>query len=357
VFFYLLSLLTYESATGFIVLSFLLYRLAVPWRAAFSRWFVDIVSLGVLFGGFLIVNRVAGKHVNSAVPLSHLVERIAVFGYEAAGAIALSTFPAGPALVTKLVVAERTTALLALLMLLAGGCAWHRRRNTRGASADTGSWGWAIAAAIVALVVAYMPFVIASGTYHPLARGQGNRTNQLAAIPLLVIAYGLVSIGWRTLGRATFSRNRIYTAIPAVALIVASVITVRADIGRWQFTARRQRQLQATVRRALVGERKPFSIVVVGPLDLFSPGIPHPAAGEVIDLLGTFSVPLGRVLQAEYLVAPRTRFTCGTTTMFPASAPRFLSIYGQTLFLAPPAAHPSLIFDQQDCLQRLNGTS
>ena len=360
--FYLLSLLTYEAAAGLIVLSFLVYRITVPWRTAIRHWLVDILVLGVLFGGFLIVNRVVGEHVDNPVQLADVVGRVAVFAYESAGAVALSTFPAGPALVTRTVVVERAAALLILLMLLAGGYVWFRRRGGGRLPSAIRRWEWTIAAAAVAVAPVYLPYALAGGAYHPLARGEGNRINELAAIPLLVIAYGLVSIGWavvvgcwRSLRRRSWRRDwpplhRGYAVIPAAALVIASVVTVRGDITRWQYTAARQRQLQGVVRRALATERGRFSVVVVGPLDLFSPGIPHPAAHEVLDLLGTFSVPLGRRLQVEYLVAPGTRFTCRSFSMFPAGAPGYPSFYGKTLLLRSPWTRPAVIADQRACL-------
>ena len=137
------------------------------------------------------------------------------------------------------------------------------------------------------------------------------------------------------------------------ALIIASAITVRGDITRWRSTAQRQGRLQATVSRALAGDRRRVGVVVIGPLDLFSPDIPHAAKHEVISLQGTFSVPLGRVLGPEYLVAPGTPFTCGAGFVFPASFPQYRSAYGQTLVLRAPWTRPLPITDRHTCLQRL----
>lgn len=139
--------------------------------------------------------------------------------------------------------------------------------------------------------------------------------------------------------------------ILVVALIVASALTVRADITRWQYTARRQRQLQASAARALAGKTRRFAVVVMGPLDLFSPGVPHAAPRAVISVRGTFSVPLGRVLGPEYLVAPDTRFRCGATTMSPAFSSYPASRYGQTLLLRSPALRPTVIGDRRQCQQ------
>ena len=183
---YLLSLLTYESAAALIVFSCLVYRLVVPWRAALRQWRTDIAVLGVLFGAFLIINRLFGEHVNNPVSPAHLIGRIGVFAYQSVGAVALTVFPAGPALVTGLVVGERAVALAGLLVVVVGACTWLRRGGIRTRSLSIARWGWTIAAATVALVLAYLPYVIAAGAYHPLARGEGNRTNQLAALPLLV---------------------------------------------------------------------------------------------------------------------------------------------------------------------------
>ncbi len=358
---YLLSLLTYESAAGFIVLSFLVYRLVVPWRAALRQWRIDIAILGVLFGAFLIVNRLFGEHVNNVVSPAHLIGRVAVFAYESVGAVALSVFPAGPALVTTLVVAERTAALAGLVLVVVGAYVWLRRRGIWMPSSSIAGWGWTIAAATVALVLAYLPYVIAAGAYHPLARGEGNRTNQLAALPLLVIGYGLLRIAWALVvsgqtaltqrGRA--ASRAAYLIVPAAALIIASAITVRGDITRWRFTAQRQGQLQAMVTRELAGDKRRVGVVVIGPLDLFSPGIPHPAKHEVISLEGTFSVPLGRVLGPEYLVSPGTRFTCTTSSVFPAAFPEYVSGYGQTLVLRAPWTRPEAITDRRACLEQL----
>jgi hypothetical protein len=355
--FYLLSLVTYESAAGLIVLSFLVYRIVAPSRTAIMHWLVDVAVIGILVGAFLIVNRVFGQHVNSAVALSDLPRRIGTFAYESVGALSLSIIPAGPALVTKLVVIERGAALVVVLALLIGGYLWLRGVSEGQSLAAIRGWGWTIMAAAAVLPATYLPYLVASGAYHPLARGEGDRTNQLAAIPLLVIAYGVLVItcrvavgfweGWR--GRRSWRPT--YALIPAVALILASAVTVRADITRWQYTAHHQAEIQGIVKRALARQPRPFAVAVVGPLDLFSPGIPHPADHQVVSLLGTFSVPLGRLMLAEYLVAPGQPFTCGRDTMYPVEDPHDVSLYGQTLLIRSPWRHATFIEDRRACLR------
>ena len=351
---YLASLLTYESAAALIALSFLIYRVVVPWRQAIRHWVVEIRVIVLLFGVYLIVNRVTGYHANTAVSLGELPHRLGVFAYQSGGVIALSLFPAGPAAVTRLVVLERVGALLAVLVILAAALAWLARRR-RGLPAEVWRGGWAIVAALIALALAYVPYIVAAGDYQPLERGEGNRVNNLAAIPLLLIAYGLlrlaVTLPWGRLGARL---RRASLACVAVALALVSLITVRGDIRRWQYTAARQRELQAVVRRALARRPGQYGVVVAGPLDLFSPAIPHPDYREVLNLMGTFSVPLGRILGREYLVAPGARFTCQRHAMFPAGSPQYLTAYGSTLFLRFPGDRPVFVRDRPDCL-RLSG--
>ena len=162
---YLLSLLTYESAAGYILLSCLLYRLVVPWRRALAHWRVDLGALAVLFGGFLVLNRVAGQHVNAGISLAELPHRIVVFVAEAGGALALAVVPSGPSNLSRLLVVERVAVVIALLAVIIHGAARGRRPSA--AAVRTGG------VALLAIGVGYLPFLVAQGAYHPLQRRGG----------------------------------------------------------------------------------------------------------------------------------------------------------------------------------------
>lgn len=352
--FYLLSLLTYESAAGLILLSVLVYRVVVPWRVALSRWARDVAILAVLFGAYLIVNRFVGEHLGHLRSVSQVFDRVGVFVYESIGAIALTVFPAGPALVTRTVVLERAGALLALVCLVAA-LVWIHRDRDRETIAEVRRWVWVMTAAAAGLALAYLPYVVAAGDYHPLERGEGNKINQLAAIPLLLIAYALFRlVSVLILGsKASLNRHRSVAVCAAAALLAASVVTVRSDIVRWQYTAARQRDLQATVKQVLRNDPRQVSVIVVGNLDLFSPAIPHPPApGEVANLHGTFAVPLGHPLGLEYLVAPATRYVCRTYSMYPVGSPTDETPYGATLLLNPAKRRIVRITDRATCVQQ-----
>ena len=184
---YLLSMLFAETTAGPVVLSVLLYRMRVPWRAAARRWAVDVIAAiaAVAYIGSRTSQPILSIHGEwtHVTNLFHGAVRI----IELAGLTSGSTrIPAA--------------AIVVLAALAIVGWFVLPKRNV--IRSELGRWTVIAAGGIVAIAAGYLMYVPAPSYYTPNAQGIGNRVNALAAVGYAIFLYaiaGLLGLGVRSL--------------------------------------------------------------------------------------------------------------------------------------------------------------
>lgn len=216
----------YELTFVAILAAFLLYRTRVGWRRALITSVPDwvlLILIYVLFTRHTELPRVPRSQIpghtwtiiRDAATL--LVRHAMFFGSTAAGLVVIGMILAAAFVVRWQLPGEDAT----------------RRAIDR--------WLVTIAIAIVMLAAAYAIYAPASPYYEPLETGLFNRTNAFAALPMLVIVYGLAALVGLLVFRGVQFRfaATLTTAGIAVALGIGYTIDISHDLRLWDSAYRR----------------------------------------------------------------------------------------------------------------------
>ena len=287
------SVVVYEATAPFVLLSVLLYAYRFSWRRALRRWPADVA---VVAGGLMVVLLYGPRTVYSlADDISHAArmadQAVALLGRT------IAPFATPSSLLVLAVVVAVLLAGIARLRTIAPEDRAPLRR-----------WLLVCAAAVVAIAAGYVMFVPSEGWYLPLQPGHGNRTNALASLGLVALAYGLVMVVAALLMRDR-GRQAACGAIVAALIAVGYVVRVDDDKEQWQRAFEAQQGVLAGVKRALPNPSPNAHILTFG----------HPAASALNvpvfvdrgDLTGALQVAYGESSLNGAPVYQGARLSCG----------------------------------------------
>ena len=295
---YVLSVMTYEIAAGAILLSLFLYRARAPWRWALPRWAADVVVGGVL-------KLVTSGSWNEPQPLGTVLRHARVIAEEAVSVLARAAVPFGSV--------PRGVVVAALaLVAAAGALRWRGRPPSEPVGRELRRWLLTALAACAAVAVGYAIFVTADPSYRPLAPGQHNRVNGLAAVGFVLLLYALAMVLGTLLARRARRWREWSTAFAlAVSLVVGVgwIDRVDRDKGDWARAARQQEEIVDRVGRALPRPPAGATIYTVGHALESAPGVP--VFATTWDLAGALAIRWDEPSLAAYPAIPGTTFVCG----------------------------------------------
>ena len=298
--FYLLSVLVYEGAGVAILVTGLLYAALVGWRRAKPRWIADVaVILPALLVLFIIHRH--GPGVRGYVRGVYHLPREGI----SAVLQAIVPVPVGT-LVRALILILVLTAVL----LSAQSLAPVARRSMRRPTA-------AIAASLVALGVAWLPF--AGAGEPPTAPGIDNRGNLLAGF---VIALLVVAIAWLCWKIAVEGAPRPWAGPAASALVLVSIGTgwlliARSHTDAYERSARSQARILAGLRAALPSPPAGATIFSLASPALAAPGVP--VFSETWDFNGAVKLLWNDHTLHGFPIVGEARLTCAKRFVVPRS--------------------------------------
>jgi hypothetical protein len=268
---YLVSILTYEVAPAAIVLSGLLYRTRVPWRALRVRWLADAVLVLVPLGISLVVTsrvRHVGSLSDRVADLPHFVgQGLTLFASIFVPPSVSASWAASWRITSP--AAGKLVVLAAALAVVIVAVARSRRAEER----ELRKWLYRAAGGACGVGAAYVMF-LGSGLVPLFFPGLDDRTNTFAAFGFVVAAYSLVALVARLIG----GRRRVLTAalVTAGTLVigVGFVQRVREDIGRYDAAAVEQRHFLERVKIALPRPAHGSTIFTFGYRAEVAPGVP-----------------------------------------------------------------------------------
>lgn len=327
------SMVVYEATAPLIVLSVLLYAYRFSWRRALRRWPAD---LAVVAGGLLVVILYGPRTVYSlADDVSHAArmadEAVALLGR------ALVPFATPSSLVVLTVV---VAVLLAGVLRLRGAAPEDRAPLRR--------WLLVCAAAVVAVAAGYVMFVPSEGWYLPLQPGHGNRTNALASLGLVALAYGLVMVAAALLTRDR-ARQAACGAIVAALVGVGYVARVDADKEQWQRAFETQQSVLGAAKRSLPDPPPGAQILTFGHPAASAPNVP--VFVDRGDLTGALQVAYERTSLQAAPVYQGSRLSCGerSVTVNSQYDGRFAYSYRSLVFVEPPTGRVAAVRDRATC--------
>jgi hypothetical protein len=282
------AILTYEAVAGIVLLLPVLYRTLVPWPAAWARWRIEALAGGAaLLVVALFTTKGGGED---------LLERAATMAGEGAELTGRAIVPLEP-----------VPWLVGVAVVVAALVAWRAR--------------W-VALSLLALVLAWAPFVPGAGKYAPGAEGIYDRVNIVAGFALAALVCSL----------AALVRQRAGAAV-AVAVVLAVgagwVVRAREEVAAYERAAAvREREL-AAVERALGPAPAPGTVVVLfHEATWVAPGVP--GFGQPWDLGPAVRLAYDDPSLAGFPVDPEARVTCG---------PAALTVDAATTDDPPPAPY------------------
>jgi len=324
---YVLAVLTYEVVGGVVLLVVLVYAWWCGWGRAWRRWTRDLVGVvPALVFVWLRQPPHHTEHPSLRWQLSHA-------GRIAQGATdllweALTPGGARGAVVAGAVLVVTVGALVARYAL-------DRDDPARG---QLSRWLSIAAASVLAIGLAYSPYVPGLGKYVPGAPGVGNRVNLLAAFGYAVLVYALVMLTGLLVARIVRRKGAaVIGAMLCAAIVVAYTAVDRQHERQWDHATRIADHQLDTVARLVRDPRPGTVIYVFGDPNYVAPGIPvFTLAG---DLNNAVKVRLRSRRADAYPMHPVTRWSCARAEMYPRDAafgPRQGARYGRGIFLNVP---------------------
>lgn len=278
------GILTYEAVAGLVLLLPLLYRLRAPWRMVLRRWWTEALAGGA---AALLVALATTKPEDGAASALEHARTIASEGAALLGRALTPWLHAPPAL-----------AIVVAAGVVAVALAVRRRAARRPAVAA--------ALSLVALVLAWAPFVPGEAKYVPAAPGIYDRVNIVAGFALAALVCSLAALA------GTLVRGRARLLVP-VAIVVAIgagwAVHARADVDRYDRAAAERRAELDAVAQAVPHPVPGTTIVVFHDSDWFAPGVP--IFGHDWDLGAAVKLRYGDPSLASYPVARLARVVCG----------------------------------------------
>lgn len=255
---YLLAILTYESAAGFVWAGVLVYAGVGPNGRVLRRWGVD---LAISAAGLAWSATHTPRPTHSlSDDLDHARAILRDYWHVYDGIVSPSWLPAHAAGVLTLVA----------LGIGAGFLIARATGRASGPGVDAiCRWGWLLVVGVVYIAAAYVIFVPGDAYYVPNVIGESNRFNALAGAPSVLVGYAAVMVLVTSVLALRRDWLKVAVAVGllyALGMGVTSARTLRTDQHTWASDYRVSKDLLAEVRQ----------------------NVPHPAHGTYIV---TFGVP------------------------------------------------------------------
>jgi hypothetical protein len=341
---YLVSVLTYEVAAAAIVLSGLLYRTRVSWRALRVRWLVDAVLVLATLGISLrVMSRV--RHVGSLhdrlMDVPHFVGQglslfASIFVPEGISSSWAASWNVSSSAAGKLVVLAAASAVVAAAVALRG-----RRRDQ-----DLQRWLYLGAGGAIAVAAAYFMF-LGSGLLPLFFPGLEDRINTFAAFGFVVAAYSVLVLAARLIGGR---RRRAQAVILIAGLLFIGfgfIERVRQDVSHYDSAASEQRYFLKRLHSALPRPPRGSTIFTFGYPSETAPGVPifkYPFDGAA-DLLWN-----DRSLSAVPVYGKSV--SCGPSQVRAlAFGADFAAAYGRVVFVDVPSGRVRRIRTPDACAE------
>jgi hypothetical protein len=335
---YVLAVLTYEVVGGVVLLVVLVYAWWGGWRPAWRRWMLDLIAV-VPALAFVWLRQPSHHtdHPSLRWQLGHA-------GRIAHGATALLWEALIPGGAPGLAVAGVVVVVLVGVLV-----ARYALDVADPARALLSRWLWIAAASVLAIGLAYSPYVPGLGKYVPSAPGLANRINLLAAFGYAVLVYALVKLAGLLVARA--ARREVAAVIVSLlcaAIVLAYAATDRKDERQWDRATRVANHELDTVARLVRDPRPGTVIYAFGDPNYVAPGVPVFSVGG--DLDNAVKVRL-RSLRADALpMRPTSRWSCGPQGMYPRDfGPRQGATYGRGIFVSVPRRLAVTVDSQAAC--------
>lgn len=332
---YLAAVTTYELVATAALASVLIYVWQTSLRRALARFVADVIVIGAALAW--TTSHTAIDVVSSGGgALSH-VHLLANNGLTII-AQALEPFGNPPRL---LVIA------VALIVVAVGLVAWQRSAHGSMRRVQLCRWLATAAAGVVFSYIAWAVFVPSNVYYEPTTLGVGNRTNCLAVLGIVMVAYSLAMIIGSLSSQPSSRRPLLATCFAlavTVALGAAYVHRVRRDIHNWNKATRIQDQVFTAMRTTVPQPIPHATIYAYGFVNYPAPGVPSFAASW--DLNGAVKILYHDGTLSGYPVFLSSAMVCAPRGMYPDQdgySSRFGTPYGHAILVnvsGPSAAAP-----------------
>ena len=335
---YVLAVLTYEAVGGVVLLVVLVYAWWCGWRGAWRRWLLDLS--GVVPALAYVWVRQPANHTDHP----SLRGQVAHAGRIAHGATALLWQALTPVGAPAAVVAG-----VVLVIAMGALATRHALDVADPARALLSRWLWITAASVLAIGIAYGPYVPGLGKYVPTAPGLLNRVNLLAAFGYAVLVYALVVLGGLLVARVV--RREVAAVIGSLlcaAVLLAYTAADRKHEGQWDNATRVANHELDTVAHLVPDPRPGTVIYAFGDPNYVAPGVPVFAIAG--DLNNAVKVRLRSLRADAFPMRPTTRWSCGTQRMYPRDfGPGKGARYGRGIFVSARRGFAVTIDSQAAC--------
>jgi hypothetical protein len=338
---YLVSILTYEVAPAAILLSGLLYRTRVSWRALRLRWLADAVLVLVPLGISLrVTSRV--RHVGS---LSERFTDVPHFVGQGLTLFASSFVPRNlsSSWAASWDVTSSAVGKLVVLAAAAGvvfvALARCRRRDER----ELRQWLYRGAGGVCAVAAAYVMF-LGSGLVPLFYPGLDDRTNTFAAFGFVVATYSVLALVALLIGRGRVRATAVMVTAGTLLIGLGFIQRSREDIRGYDSATVEQRHFLERLRIALPRAPRGSTIFTFGYPPETAPGVP--IFKYSWDLRGAVDLHWNdRSLNAVPIYG-RT-VSCGSRQIeFGAN---FVAAYGRSVFVDVPTGRMRHIRSPEAC--------
>jgi hypothetical protein len=268
---YLVSILTYEVAPAAILLSGLLYRTRVSWRALRARWALDVVLVLVpLAISLRVTSRV--RHVGSLTErlrdIPHFVGQTlslfaSIFVPRDISSSWASSWDVTSAAAGKLVVLAAAAAVIA--------AALARQEGEHGR--DLRRWLYRCVGGALAVAAAYFMF-LGSGLFPLFYPGLDDRIQTLAAFGFVVAAYSVLALAALLVAGGRGRAAAVIISAGAVLIGLGFIQRVRDDVSRYDSAATEQRHFLERLQIALPHPPAGSTIFTFGYPARSAPGVP-----------------------------------------------------------------------------------
>jgi hypothetical protein len=344
---YLVSILTYEVAAAAILLSGLLYRTRVSWRALRARWALDaLIVLVPLAISLRATSRV--RHVGS---LNERVRDLPHFVGQGLSLFASIFVPRdlSSSWATSWDVTSSSAGKLIVLAAVAAVVAAALARSRAPAETELRRWLYRGAGGAGAVAAGYVMF-LGSGLLPFVYTGLNDRVQTFAAFGFVVAAYSVLALAALLVGGGGQGRAAVVIVVAGTILIGLGFIQrVRDDVSRYDSAAAEQRYFLERLKIALPSPRPGSTIFTFGYPAESAPGVP--IFQTPWELRGAVDLRWNdRSLKAVPI--HRRSVSCGRSEIRPlAFGAQPAAAYGHAVFVDIPTARTRHIGSTAACAQ------
>jgi hypothetical protein len=268
---YLVSILTYEVAAAAILLSGLLYRTRVSWRALRTRWALDaLIVLVPLAISLRATSRV--RHVGS------LNERVSDFPHFVGQGLSLFASIFVPrdlssSWATSWDVTSSSAGKLVVLAAAGAVVAAALARYSGPAKRELRRWLYRGAGGAGAVAAGYVMF-LGSGLLPFVYTGLNDRVQTFAAFGFVVAAYSVLALAALLVGGGQGRSAVVIVSAGTILIGLGFIQRVRDDVSRYDSAAAEQRYFLERLQIALPSPRPGSTIFTFGYPAQSAPGVP-----------------------------------------------------------------------------------